>query len=901
MSYTSNYNLNQRISYLESVIAGLVPFLPINLSNVLIGGNSAGATDIDMNSNDITNVNEIDVLSNTPIISIVDASFPTRFINLDGSVPNITITDGINTNIITPLGSGGTTANTQNVEITDVSNNQTYYPILSGADNGFNPCRVNSIGLTYNAQTEILSLGSLPECSDVPSSNSQLVNKLYVDGFLPPNLSAVLSVGNSAGTNDIDLNGNDLINTALVSGTLDTNITMEALGTGDVILKTGATDRITIDDVGTISGATLKVENVGANSKVAIGAGAGTSQGISAVAVGVSAGTTNQGINSVAVGGLAGTTTQGTQSVAVGYLAGQTSQGANSVAVGVSAGTTSQGSQSVAIGRLAGNSNQLTSCVAIGNVAGQTSQLASSVAIGNAAGNLNQGATAVAVGNSAGNSGQGTSGVAIGNSAGTTSQGASSVAIGVSAGNANQSSTAVAIGNVAGTTGQGVSSVAIGNGAGTTSQGASSVAIGLSAGTTSQLANAVAIGRLSGNANQGISSIAIGNGAGQTSQAGSAVAIGLSAGTTSQLANSVAIGILAGNANQATNAVAIGRNAGAVSQGASSVAIGYNAGGGSQVANSICLNASGVALNPAAAGFFVNPVRNSTGDELIQYNTTSKEITSSNTLTALPECSVVPINANQLVNKSFVNDVILEDFDADTNDNTIVGTNIVFTETGSGVVLYYLGNFSSDIIGGVIGRRGLLQVRSGGSAGTDAKVLSDVIYSLANIRKLTFGFIPLGTETFAAEGRIPIGNVFQILGLSATRQTIGTDATQSVIWRLSSNSATIPTWEFVMNNVVQYTSVLGELTGKWCRVSYDITFDGVDYLVQSTLTNLTDGTTETTAVYPLTTGYVFTPNSIGLYFSTRTSDNNQKFLGVDYCELQQNLYNVGGGNTLNFR
>ncbi len=265
------------------------------------------------------------------------------------------------------------------------------------------------------------------------------------------------------------------------------------------------------------------------------------------------------------------------------------------------------------------------------------------------------------------------------------------------------------------------------------------------------------------------------------------------------------------------------------------------------------------------------------------------------------ECPLEPVSANDIVNKTFVYNTTLEDFDADTNDNTIVGTNIVFTETGSGVVLYYTGNFSSEIINGTIGRRGLLQVRSGGSAGTDAKVLSDVIYSLANIKKLTFGFIPLGTETFAAEGRTPIGNIFQILGLSAIRQTTGQTTTQSVIWRLASGSATIPTWEFVMNNVVQYTSVLGELTGKWCRVSFDITFDGVDYLVQSTLTNLTDGTTETTAVYPLTTGYEFTPNSIGLYFSTRTSDNNQKFLGVDYCELQQNLYNIGGGNTLNFR
>ena len=61
MSYTSNYNLNQRISYLESIIAGLIPVLPINLANVLLQGNSAGASDIDMNNNDILNVDNIDL------------------------------------------------------------------------------------------------------------------------------------------------------------------------------------------------------------------------------------------------------------------------------------------------------------------------------------------------------------------------------------------------------------------------------------------------------------------------------------------------------------------------------------------------------------------------------------------------------------------------------------------------------------------------------------------------------------------------------------------------------------------------------------------------------------------------------------------------------------------------
>jgi hypothetical protein len=41
MSYGSQYNLSARLSYLESIINQIAPFLPLDLSNVLIQGNSA--------------------------------------------------------------------------------------------------------------------------------------------------------------------------------------------------------------------------------------------------------------------------------------------------------------------------------------------------------------------------------------------------------------------------------------------------------------------------------------------------------------------------------------------------------------------------------------------------------------------------------------------------------------------------------------------------------------------------------------------------------------------------------------------------------------------------------------------------------------------------------------------
>ena len=204
--------------------------------------------------------------------------------------------------------------------------------------------------------------------------------------------------------------------------------------------------------------------------------------------------------------------------------------------------------------------------------------------------------------------------VALGKNAGTTTQGANAVAIGFRAGNATQS----------------INAVAIGNDAGNATQGNSGVAIGHQAGNSGQLANAVAIGDGAGYTTQGTNAVAIGNDAGYATQATNAVAIGDGAGYTTQGTNAVAIGASAGNNAQGNNAVAIGHNAGAgttTGQGANSIAIGLNAGVASQTAGSICLNASGVALNPSVAGFYVNPIRNDSSGNTLVYNTSTNEVT----------------------------------------------------------------------------------------------------------------------------------------------------------------------------------------------------------------------------------------------------------------------------------
>jgi hypothetical protein len=136
----------------------------------------------------------------------------------------------------------------------------------------------------------------------------------------------------------------------------------------------------------------------------------------------------------------------------------------------------------------------------------------------------------------------------------------------------------------------------------------------------------VAVGTFAGEIRQENMAIAIGHIAGNEDQRTHAIAVGVNSGGQRQSEYAAAFGVEAGYRDQGRRSLALGYQAGAFNQGDEAVAIGYRAGNDNQAANSIIINASGVALNGSAAGFYVNPIRNLNSGSILTYDTTTKEI-----------------------------------------------------------------------------------------------------------------------------------------------------------------------------------------------------------------------------------------------------------------------------------
>jgi hypothetical protein len=170
-----------------------------------------------------------------------------------------------------------------------------------------------------------------------------------------------------------------------------------------------------------------------------------------------------------------------------------------------------------------------------------------------------------------------------------------------------------------------LSNVNIGVSAGV-AQGDYAVAIGFEAGKTNQKTLATAVGYAAGSLNQSEYTVALGFNAGAASQGLQAIAIGSQAAQSSQSSGAIAIGSDAGQYSQGNLAVAIGLAAGQTNQGYRSIAIGYAAGLSNQAGNSIVISANGT-VDSTTAGFFVDPIRNTSSGNVLYYNPVTKEIT----------------------------------------------------------------------------------------------------------------------------------------------------------------------------------------------------------------------------------------------------------------------------------
>jgi len=141
----------------------------------------------------------------------------------------------------------------------------------------------------------------------------------------------------------------------------------------------------------------------------------------------------------------------------------------------------------------------------------------------------------------------------------------------------------------------------------------------------------ISLGDGAGSATAGVA-IAIGQAAGSINQSYTGIGIGFTAGGTNQGTAAIGIGTQAGETDQGNYAVAIGSEAGQLQQGLYAVAIGRRAGETTQPAGSIVINASGGALNGSAAGFYVDPIRSTANGRPLMYDTSTKELFSSNVL-----------------------------------------------------------------------------------------------------------------------------------------------------------------------------------------------------------------------------------------------------------------------------
>jgi alpha-tubulin suppressor-like RCC1 family protein len=681
-----------------------------------------------------------------------------------GDVGNVTITGGTTGQTLTTNGSGVLSWSTPAATYgnTNVANYLPTYTgnIGAGNVNVVTKVTTNSVSLgTGNLQLSGNLISTTGDTITIdPLGDGSAAGNVIVQGNMQVVGSLTYNNVVNATTNDLQwIAANNAINQAAASGgglsvgpagayaSLTYNAPANAWQSSLPIIATdgvNANGALSGATTGSFSGnvtASYFIGDGGLLSNLSIPAGTQIVSGTTSVAIDSAGGN----IDFRVAGNLFGTISR-TQ-VAIGDLAGVTGS-ANTVALGASAGYFAE-ANTITIGAGAGFGHPLLSSLGANSIAigvnasrgGPFVALPGNTIVLNATGaNLNPAQAnsffVAPVRNDTGN----TTNIVYYNTTtkevtyGPASSGGSSIANGTS-----NISIAAANGNI---------NIAV-NGIKTGTISANSIALGYEAGNTGQGIDAVAIGPFAGTTNQGANAVAIGDGAGRTNQQTNAISIGLGSAASSQGANAIAIGAHSGGTNQAANSISIGANA-------------------QTAAAAIVLNASGANLLGGSAGFYVNPVRNDTTaantGQAVTYNTTSKELTYTNTLNLTGTVQAVDFIAGDASNASSTKTRIAY-FGANSYIQTGNGTsgstgNIVFSpyadSTAKVVINTATGNITANNIGNVaaVNLNGNASTYLNGAGAWSASTGSG---GLRNITKISKGY-GYGATLMIADGRLYI-------------------------------------------------------------------------------------------------------------------------------------------------
>jgi hypothetical protein len=263
MSYTSNYNLNIRLSNIESLLKSLGPIPPgylYDLNSVLGVGNSAGTFDIDMNNNDILDVNNIDVVTINgsvypPVVEDLQATLTA------GNDSNLSIL--LKDNLITPTELN--TIGSSSLSITGTG---------SVGSVGFAVGDVNVNGTA----TGIIS-GTVASATTLSLINSAVSTPPL---FQPANTTATLTSGTTSASLGFT-SGGQFINAKAMNLTLDgithtsstggdftINTTDNLILTSDTLNATATNLSMSSSAVGNIANPILTLTNTNATGSVAM-------------------------------------------------------------------------------------------------------------------------------------------------------------------------------------------------------------------------------------------------------------------------------------------------------------------------------------------------------------------------------------------------------------------------------------------------------------------------------------------------------------------------------------------------------------------------------------------------------------------------------------------------------